>query len=100
MKLLEEFLNQYKCSLTNDDHVAIEPVILSCNFNACKQCILESKKPIMYCHGCNNTHFKKELLNAKLNKQAETVTQQFLPELLEYFECEIKSVSESIQGNL
>ena len=99
MPLSQEFLNQYKCSLANDDHIAIEPVILSCNSNACKKCILELKKSIIYCYGCNNTHFKKELLNGKLNKKAETATQTILPELVEYFEEKIKSVYESIQGN-
>jgi hypothetical protein len=41
-KISETLLNQIKCCSPTDGHITIEPILLKCGGNICKQCIIES----------------------------------------------------------
>ena len=44
MPISNECLNHLNCCLHDGDHFCIQPVLLKCRANACKQCILELKE--------------------------------------------------------
>jgi hypothetical protein len=41
-KISETLLNQIKCCSPTDGHITIEPILLKCGGNICKQCLIES----------------------------------------------------------
>jgi len=100
MPITNACLNHLKCCLHKDGHIVIQPVLLKCRSNACKQCILDSKEEKVICYSCKDTHDKKELLNTTtLNRTAETLTQNFLTDLIDYIQDKIKLIYESVEGN-
>jgi hypothetical protein len=42
MPIPEAILNQMKCCLFNDVHIAIEPILVSCGSSVCKKCVVGS----------------------------------------------------------
>ena len=68
MSLPDYILKQIKCCLSADDnHIQIDPVLLKCGGNACKECVTGSIK----CLNCNETHLKGDFIE---NKLAESLT--------------------------
>ena len=62
MSLPDYVFKQIKCCLSADDsHIIIEPVILKCGGNACKECVIGSFK----CLHCNNTHSNDDYTDCK-----------------------------------
>ena len=60
MPLSKELIKQIKCCLNNenDEHIVIEPIVLTCGFNSCKECINDSKDKMIHCYACNGEHEK------------------------------------------
>ncbi len=69
MVISDALLNQIKCCLSTDGHIVIEPVVLKCGGNACRECANPNTFSID-CFSCSHKHEKTELLNAPVNKFA------------------------------
>ena len=80
MPITSAIKKQLKCCLVEDFHLAIEPILLKCGGNACKECISSSNETSFYCFNCDNVHEKIELKEAPINKIVESVMQYFLSE--------------------
>jgi hypothetical protein len=100
MPIPEAILNQMKCCLFNDGHIAIEPILVSCGSSVCKKCVVGSKEEVIKCFSCNENHKKSEIIKGPLNKVAESLVQKFLNDLFEYVETAIKKCSASVKGIL
>ena len=74
--------NLIKCSFDNDGHFAIEPILLSFQSYACRQCILDSQKEAIFCFNCKENHEKKKLENEPVNALANMILNQYLDDLL------------------
>ena len=96
MPVPDALLNQIKCCLSNDGHILIDPVVLKCKGNACKECLSDSKEEAIHCYSCNGKHQKKDLINAIENTVAKTLVDNFMGDLFEYTENRIKSISENL----
>ena len=82
MPIPEAFLNQIKCCAFNDGHIAIEPVLVKCGANVCKECIKTTE--VINCYNCNGTHEKKDSINSPINNLSESMVQYYLKDLFEY----------------
>ena len=72
MPFPENLLKQIKCCLNkNDKHTLVDPVLLKCGGNACKECVTGSIK----CLNCNETHLKGDFIE---NKLAESLIRSFM----------------------
>ena len=98
MSIPEAVLNQIKCCLSNDGHIIIDPVILRCKGNACKECVVDSKEEVISCYSCNRVHDKKDLLNSAEITRTETLVQSLIGELFEYTEKRIKKINENLNS--
>jgi hypothetical protein len=98
MSIPETLLAQMKCCLAQDYHVTIEPILLKCGANACKDCINSSNNDDMICFSCNDKHEKKSLKNAPINKMAESVVRFFLKDLFEDLDSKILNFKKEING--
>ena len=69
MEIPETCLNQLKCCAFNDGHIAIEPVLVKCGANACKECIKSTKGEVIKCFNCNGILLKQkiQLIHQKVN---------------------------------
>ena len=100
MPLNSEILNKLKCCLNSDGHIAIEPVLLKCKGNACRNCIDNFDEIKGKCNYGNCKHKKNEALNAPVNEIVQLLIKQNLEELFDYLEPKIQSVKNDIQGIL
>ena len=99
----ESKLNEFKCRLHNDGHIAIQPVLLPCikKHLACKQCIVDSKEIYINCFGCNKKHEKSNLLlNSSIDKQAEFNIRSNLNHLFEHVNEGIEIISEQLKSKI
>jgi hypothetical protein len=100
MSLPEAILTQIKCCLSNDGHIIIDPVLLRCKGNACKECVSDSKEEVITCYSCSGKHEKINLLNSTENTLAETLVKTFIDDLFEYTEKRIKKITETLKGEI
>jgi hypothetical protein len=100
MPIPEAVLNQMKCCLLNDGHIAIEPIQLNCGANACRDCINCAKEEFFTCFSCKGQHEKKDSFNTPVNKLAETLLYSYLTDLFHYTETSLKIASDSIKGKI
>ena len=100
MAIPETILTQMKCCLTQDYHVAIEPILLKCGANACKDCINSSTDEALICFSCHEKHEKKCFQDAPVNKMAESVVQFFLKDLFKDLDEKILNFKQDIKGSL
>ena len=98
MSLSEILLNQMKCCLDKDGHIAIEPTILKCGKHACRKCITDSKKEFIKCYGCNGQHEKNKVLDQRTTILAETLLHTFLDDLLDYVDQKLEMASKEIKS--
>ena len=98
MPIPEQILNQMKCCLSNDGHIVIEPVLLTCGANACKQCVNLSSEEMMKCFSCNEKHAKKNFLNSSINTFVETSVKSFLAELFQDLNFKLNTTIEASKG--
>ncbi len=95
MVISDALLNQIKCCLSTDGHIVIEPVVLKCGGNACRECANSSPND---CFSCNHKHEKTELLNAPANKFASIFIKSSLHDLFEYIEVKLDSTKSLLTG--
>jgi hypothetical protein len=100
MPITEAILNQLKCCFSNDGHIAIEPILVSCGDNACKKCVVDSKEEAIKCFGCNENHKKSDLIKGPINKVAVSMVQTFLNDLFDYVETTLDKCSALVKGTL
>lgn len=100
MPLPEALLNEMKCCIFNDGHIAIEPIQLKCGALACKECIKSKTECEMNCYNCSGTHNKSNYINSTKNKLSETVIQFNLDELFQYVDETLKSVHSNLKSIL
>ena len=98
MVISDALLNQIKCCLSTDGHIVIEPVVLKCGGNACRECANSSPNTFSFsnsfsidCFSCSHKHEKTELLNAPANKFASIFIKSSLHDLFEYIEVKLDS---------
>ena len=99
MQIPETLLNQIKCCSSNDGHIAVEPILLKCGGNICKQCIIEFDKKFIDCFGCNGKHKRKILLDSPNNKILETMVLAFLKDLFQYMEFNFIETTNALKEN-
>ena len=95
MSLPADILKQIKCCLNEDEHILIDPVLLKCGGNACKECISESLS-LVKCLNCNGRHSKYDFFT--INKIANSFIQLVMKDLSGNLHKEIKSVKEDLKG--
>jgi hypothetical protein len=96
--LLQNILNQIKCCISVHEHISIQPVLLKCGGNACKNCIYNLKYDLIECYCCYEKHEKKDLLNSPSNKIVETIIYSSLNELFRYVEIKIEDASIALKS--
>ena len=100
MSIPQKLLKQIRCCFGNDEHIVIQPVLLNCGGNACKDCIKSSNKEIMKCLFCNMDHKQSEIVKSPNNQIVETIIQSFLPDLFQDLRIKLDSVNHSLKGIL
>ena len=100
MPLHEDILNQLKCCAFNDGHIAIEPVLVKCGANACKECIKTAKEDAIICYNCNGTHETKDLINSPINKLSESMVKIYLNDLFDYAKETMKAIGSKLSSIL
>ena len=71
MPISEEVLNEIKCCLYNDAHVAVEPITVSCGAIGCKQCVSTSESEEIECFSCKGKHKTEDFKNTPVVRQVE-----------------------------
>ena len=99
MPISETLLNQLKCCFSNDEHVAFEPINVSCGAICCRECIDSSNIEELDCSSCRGKHQKKDLKDKKVIKAVETMMNFFLNDLLDYVKNNLEKVSNLTKGN-
>lgn len=94
MPIPDAILNQMKCCLNNDDHFAIDPIVLKCGASACKQCINDSKDSIFSCYSCNGKHEKKIFIDSPVSKLAQSLVHTFMGDMFECVETKLKEATD------
>ena len=100
MAIPEAFLNQMKCCAFDDGHIAIEPVLVKCGANACRECIKSTKGEVIKCFNCNGTHETKDSINSPIIKSSESMVQYFLNDLFEYAKETMKTIVSKLSSIL
>ena len=93
MPIPEAILNQLKFCLSNDGHIVIEPILVSCGSSVCKKCLIASKDEAIKCVSCNENHKKSDLIKGPINKVASSMVQTFLNDLFDYVETAFENSS-------
>ena len=96
MSLPADVLKQIKCCLNEDEHILIDPVLLKCGANACKECISESLSCLVKCLNCNGSHSKYDYFT--INKLANSLIHFVMKDLSGNLHKEIKSIKEDLKG--
>ena len=60
--LLQNLLNQIKCCISIHEHISIQPFLLKCGGNACKECIKNLTSDLIECYCCFEKNERKDLL--------------------------------------
>ncbi len=71
MPILEVF-SKFKCFLSTN-HLVHEPILLSCDSNACRKCIENSISEVLKCKSCKEEHNRNEYLNVDANNLVENL---------------------------
>jgi hypothetical protein len=100
MPIPEEVLNVMKCCLFNDDHIAIEPIPVSCSAFGCKQCLLRSNIEEIYCYSCKGKHKMQDLINTPVFKTVENLVKSHVSDLFEYVKVNLDKTGSSLEGKI
>ena len=98
MPIPEEILNQIKCCLSSDGHIALEPIPVNCGATACNECIKNSNQELIDCLCCKGQHDKKSLINQPVQKAIESIVSYFLNDLLDYAKENFENMSLLLKG--
>ena len=96
----EEISRQVKCGLSSsdDDHFIIEPMLLPCGDNACKNCINDLTEKRKKCNHCKTTHKKDDLKKAVPNIAVKLLMKSYLKELNDELDVKVKFAIDSMEG--
>ena len=100
MPIPEVILNQMKCCAFNDGHIAIDPVLVKCGVNACKECITSAKGEVIKCYNCIGTHEAKDSINSPINKLSVSMVQHYLNDLFEHAKENMKTICSKLSSIL
>lgn len=98
MSIPENVLKEIKCCLSNDDHIVIEPVLLSCDGNACNRCIYSFKESL--CKNCSKKHDNDDVLYAPDNKMAKKLVEKYINEIFQDLIARLELIKEGLRGML
>ena len=96
----EDVTRQIKCGLSSidDEHFVIEPMLLSCGDNACKNCIENLNEMQKECNHCKKIHKKDDLKKAVPNNAVKLLMKSYLKELNDELDVKVKLAIDSIEG--
>ena len=96
---LNEVSKNFKCALSNDDHVAQEPISLNCGHCICKSCLLKSEyQNIITCKLCNQVT-NRDLKNEKESTLVKSMIAHFLSQLFVELENKTSEGVNKLKGN-
>jgi hypothetical protein len=96
MSIPEDILNRIKCCLSDDGHIAIEPIPVSCGAIGCKQCILRSNNEEIDCYSCRGKNFKI----TPVIKPNEYSIKSYVSDLFEYVKVNLDKEVSSLEGKI
>jgi hypothetical protein len=100
MPIPEEVLNGMKCSLLNDGHIPIEPILVSCGATGCKQCLLRSNIEEIDCYSCKGKHKWQDLKNTPVIKSVENLVKSYVSDLFEYVKVNFDKTASLLEGKI
>ena len=100
MSTPENYLNQMKCCLFNDGHIAIEPITVSCGAIGCKQCVSRSESEEIECFSCKANHKTQDLRNAPVVKPVENIIKFYVSDLFEYVKVSLEKTASLLEGKI
>jgi hypothetical protein len=95
MSLPDYVLKEIKCCLNEDQHILLDPVLLKCGGNACKECINDPSKTSVACFKCKSSHLKNDFTDCKV---AESLIRYVLKDLSKNLDDEIKLIKDHLKG--
>jgi hypothetical protein len=101
MSIPEDILKEIQCCLsTKYDHIAIDPVLLNCDGNACNKCIYELSNSDYNCKKCHEKHDPNGLLFAPDNIRAKRLTEKYLNEIFNDLTIRLDSIKDHLKGKI
>ena len=100
MPISEEVLNQIKCCLFNDGHIAVEPILVSCGAIGCKQCVLDSNIEEIDCFSCKVKHETDDLKKSPVMRPIENIVKSNVSDLLEYVKINLNQTAKLLEGKI
>ena len=100
MPIEKEILSKFTCCFLNDDHIAIEPILVSCGAIGCKECIRSSKTEEIECFSCKEKHKTNDLKNMPGVKAMEDMVKLLASDLFEYAKVNLEKVSNLLKGKI
>jgi hypothetical protein len=100
MPIPDEVLNLMKCCFSNDGHIAIEPIPVSCGATGCEQCLLNSNIEEIDCFSCKGKHRKQDLINIPVFKTVENLVKSYVSDLFEYVKVNLDKTMSSLEGKI
>ena len=97
MSLPDYVLNEITCCLNDDQHILLEPVLLKCGGNACKECINDPNRSSVKCLKCHSIHLRNDFTDCKV---AESLIRYVLKDLSKNLDNEIQSMKDLLKGLL
>ena len=92
MPIPDYVLRQIECCLNeNENHILVDPVLLKCGGNACKECVTGSIK----CQNCNGRHLKGDFTE---NKSTESIIRFFMNDLRDNLDKDIRCIKDLLNG--
>ena len=98
MPLNQIIIDELRCCLDENEHIVLEPILLKCGRNGCKDCIKKSNESEIQCHYCKEKHSTKDLLDSSVNKIADVLVNSSLPDLFDYLEAKLKLAMSALTG--
>ena len=100
MAIPDQVLNLMKCCFSNDGHIAIEPIPVSCGATGCKQCLLDSNIEEIDCFSCKGKHKTKDLKNIPVFKSVENLVKSHVSGLFEYAKVNLATTASLLEGKI
>jgi hypothetical protein len=100
MAIPDQVLNLMKCCFSNDGHIAIEPIPVSCGATGCKQCLLDSNIEEIDCFSCKGKHKTQDLKNIPIFKSFENLVKSYVSDLFEYVKINLDKTASLLEGKI
>jgi hypothetical protein len=100
MAIPDQVLNLMKCCFSNDGHIAIEPIPVSCGATGYKQCLLDSNIEEIDCFSCKGKHKTQDLKKIPVSKPFENLVKYYVSGLFEYVKVNLDKTASSLEGKI